>query len=161
MPISAVTGRADIMDSAHLGGIGGTYGGSPVACAAALAALQMIRRPGFLERAERIGEIMRDALEGWKACWPLVGDARGLGAMRLVELVRDRQTKEPAPEETLAVIKHAVARGLIVIRAGLYSNCVRLLPPLIIGDEPLHEGLEVLGAAIGHAQEGVDPQKAR
>ncbi|PYQ05097.1 MAG: 4-aminobutyrate--2-oxoglutarate transaminase [Acidobacteria bacterium] len=161
MPISAVTGRADIMDSAHLGGIGGTYGGSPVACAAALAALQMIRRPGFLERAERIGEIMRDALEGWKARWPLVGDARGLGAMRLVELVRDRQTKEPAPEETLAVIKHAVARGLIVIRAGLYSNCVRLLPPLIIGDEPLHEGLEVLGAAIGHAQEGVDPQKAR
>ena len=161
MPISAVTGRADIMDSAHLGGIGGTYGGSPVACAAALAALQMIRRPGFLERAERIGEIMRDALEGWKARWPLVGDARGLGAMRLVELVRDRQTKEPAPEETLAVIKHAVASGLIVIRAGLYSNCVRLLPPLIIGDEPLHEGLEVLGAAIGHAQEGVDPQKAR
>ena len=161
MPISAVTGRADIMDSAHLGGIGGTYGGSPVACAAALAVLQMIRRPGFLERAERIGEIMRDALEGWKARWPLVGDARGLGAMRLVELVRDRQTKEPAPEETLAVIKHAVARGLIVIRAGLYSNCVRLLPPLIIGDEPLHEGLEVLGAAIGHAQEGVDPQKAR
>ena len=161
MPISAVTGRADIMDSAHLGGIGGTYGGSPVACAAALAALQMIRRPGFLERAERIGEIMRDALEGWKARWSLVGDARGLGAMRLVELVRDRQTKEPAPEETLAVIKHAVARGLIVIRAGLYSNCVRLLPPLIIGDEPLHEGLEVLGAAIGHAQEGVDPQKAR
>ena len=161
MPISAVTGRADIMDSAHLGGIGGTYGGSPVACAAALAALQMIRRPGFLERAERIGEIMRDALEGWKACWPLVGDARGLGAMRLLELVRDRQTKEPAPEETLAVIKHAVGRGLIVIRAGLYSNCVRLLPPLIIGDEPLHEGLEVLGAAIGHAQEGVDPQKAR
>ena len=161
MPISAVTGRADIMDSAHLGGIGGTYGGSPVACAAALAALQMIRRPGFLERAERIGEIMRDALEGWKARWPLVGDARGLGAMRLVELVRDRQTKEPAPEETLAVIKHAVGRGVIVIRAGLYSNCVRLLPPLIIGDEPLHEGLEVLGAAIGHAQEGVDPQKAR
>jgi 4-aminobutyrate aminotransferase/(S)-3-amino-2-methylpropionate transaminase len=161
MPISAVTGRADIMDSAHLGGIGGTYGGSPVACAAALAAVQMIRRPGFLQRAERIGEIMRDALDGWKARWPLVGDARGLGAMRLVELVRDRQTKEPAPEETLAVIKHAVGRGLIVIRAGLYSNCVRLLPPLIIGDEPLHEGLEVLGTAIGHAQEAVAPQKAR
>jgi 4-aminobutyrate aminotransferase/(S)-3-amino-2-methylpropionate transaminase len=161
MPISAVTGRADIMDSAHLGGIGGTYGGSPVACAAALAAVQIIRRPGFLQRAERIGEIMRDALEGWKARWPLVGDVRGLGAMRLVELVRDRKTKEPAPEETLGVIKHAVGRGLIVIRAGLYSNCVRLLPPLIIGDEPLHEGLEVLGAAIGHAQEAAAPPKAR
>jgi len=160
MPISAVTGRADIMDSAHLGGIGGTYGGSPVACAAALATVEMIRRPGFLERADRIGQIMREAMEGWKARWPLVGDVRGLGAMRLVELVRDRATKEPAPEETLAVIKHAVGRGLMVIRAGLYSNCVRLLPPLIIGDEPLREGLEVLGAAIGHAQEAAAPEKA-
>ena len=160
MPISAVTGRADIMDSAHLGGIGGTYGGSPVACAAALATVEMIRRPGFLERADRIGQIMREAMEGWKARWPLVGDVRGLGAMRLVELVRDRGTKEPAPEETLAVIKHAVGRGLMVIRAGLYSNCVRLLPPLIIGDEPLREGLEVLGAAIGHAQEAAAPEKA-
>jgi len=161
MPISAVTGRAEIMDSAHLGGIGGTYGGSPVACAAALAAVEMIRKPGFLQRAERVGEIMREAMEGWKARWPLVGDVRGLGAMRLVELVRDRQTKEPAPEETLAVIKHAVGRGLIVIRAGLYSNCVRLLPPLIIGDEPLHEGLAVLAAAIGHAQEAAAPPPAR
>jgi 4-aminobutyrate aminotransferase/(S)-3-amino-2-methylpropionate transaminase len=161
MPISAVTGRAEIMDSAHLGGIGGTYGGSPVACAAALAAVEMIRKPGFLPRAEAVGEIMREAMEGWKARWPLVGDVRGVGAMRLVELVRDRKTKEPAPEETLAVIKHAVRRGLMVIRAGLYSNCVRLLPPLIIGDEPLHEGLEVLGAAIGHAQEAAAPQKAR
>ena len=160
MPISAVTGRAEIMDSAHLGGIGGTYGGSPVACAAALAAVEMIRKPGFLQRAERVGEIMREAMEGWKARWPLVGDVRGVGAMRLLELVRDRRTKEPAPEETLAVIKHAVTRGLMVIRAGLYSNCVRLLPPLIIGDEPLHEGLQVLGAAIGHAQEAAPP-KAR
>ncbi len=161
MPISAVTGRADIMDSAHLGGIGGTYGGSPVACAAALAAVEMIRRPGFLPRAERIGEIMREAMEGWKARWPLVGDVRGQGAMRLAELVRDRKTKEPAPEETLAVIKHAVGRGLMVIRAGLYSNCVRLLPPLVISDEQLREGLDVLGAAIGHAQEAAAPQTVR
>ncbi|HVD76483.1 MAG TPA: 4-aminobutyrate--2-oxoglutarate transaminase [Vicinamibacteria bacterium] len=161
MPISAVTGRAEIMDSAHLGGIGGTYGGSPVACAAALAAVEMIRKPGFLQRAERVGEIMREAMEGWKARWPLVGDVRGVGAMRLLELVRDRRTKEPAPEETLAVIKHAVTRGLMVIRAGLYSNCVRLLPPLIIGDEPLHEGLAVLAAAIGHAQEAAAPPPAR
>jgi 4-aminobutyrate aminotransferase/(S)-3-amino-2-methylpropionate transaminase len=160
MPISAVTGRAEIMDSAHLGGIGGTYGGSPVACAAALATVEMIRRPGFLERAERIGEIMREAMEGWKARWALVGDVRGLGPMRLVELVRDRKTKEPAPDETLAVIRHAVGRGLMVIRAGLYSNCVRLLPPLMIGDEPLREGLEVLGVAIRHAQEAAAPPRA-
>ncbi len=153
MPISAVTGRAEIMDSAHLGGIGGTYGGNPVACAAALAAVEMMRQPAFLQRAERVGEIMRETLEEWKRRWTLVGDVRGLGAMRLVELVRDRRTKEPAPDETLAVIKRAVARGLIVIRAGLYSNCVRLLPPLVISDEHLHEGLDVLGAAIGQAQE--------
>jgi 4-aminobutyrate aminotransferase / (S)-3-amino-2-methylpropionate transaminase / 5-aminovalerate transaminase len=152
MPISAVTGRAEIMDSAHLGGIGGTYGGNPVACAAALAAVEMIRQPAFLPRAERVGEIMREVMEEWKRRWTLVGDVRGLGAMRLVELVRDRSTKEPAPDETLAVIKRAVARGLIVIRAGLYSNCVRLLPPLVISDEQLREGLDVLGAAIGQAQ---------
>ncbi|PYQ03112.1 MAG: 4-aminobutyrate--2-oxoglutarate transaminase [Acidobacteria bacterium] len=161
MPISAVTGRAEIMDSAHLGGIGGTYGGNPVACAAALAAVEMIRQSGFLRRAERVGEVMREAMEEWKRRWTLVGDVRGLGAMRLVELVRDRQTKEPAPEETLAVIKHTVGRGLIVIRAGLYSNCVRLLPPLIISDEQLREGLDVLGAAIGQAQEAAAPQTAR
>ena len=152
MPISAVTGRAEIMDSAHLGGIGGTYGGSPVACAAALAAVETIRQPAFLHRAVRVGEIMREAMEGWKERWPIVGDVRGLGAMRLVELVRDRRSKEPAPEETLAVVKNVVSRGLMVIRAGLYSNCVRLLPPLTIPDEQLHEGLEVLGAAIGRAQ---------
>src|SRR5436309_1202397 len=151
MPISAVTGRAEIMDSAHLGGIGGTYGGNPVACAAALAAVEMIRQSGFLRRAERVGEVMREAMEEWKRRWTLVGDVRGLGAMRLLELVRDRQTKEPAPEETLAVIKHTVGRGLIVIRAGLYSNGVRLLPPLNISDEQLQEGLEVLGDSIGQA----------
>jgi 4-aminobutyrate aminotransferase/(S)-3-amino-2-methylpropionate transaminase len=161
MPISAVTGRAEIMDSAHLGGIGGTYGGSPVACAAALAAVEMIRRPGFLERAVRIGEILRETMDAWKVRWPLVGDVRGLGPMMLMELVRDRATKEPAPEETLAVIRAAVGRGLMVIRAGLYSNCVRLLPPLIISDEHLHEGLDVLGAAVGQVQEAGAPQTAR
>ena len=163
MPISALTGRADIMDSAHLGGIGGTYGGSPVACAAALAAVETIRQPAFLQRAQRIGEIMRETMEGWRRQWPLVGDVRGLGAMMLVELVRDRATKEPALEETLAVVRNAVSRGLMVIRAGLYSNCVRLLPPLTIGDEELREGLEVLGAAVGHVEEerAAAPQRAR
>jgi len=163
MPISAVTGRAEIMDSAHLGGIGGTYGGSPVACAAALEAVETIRQGAFLQRAVRIGEIMREAMEGWKRRWPVVGDVRGLGAMMLVELVRDRATKEPAFEETLAVVRNAVARGVMVIRAGLYSNCVRLLPPLTIRDEELREGLDVLGAAVGSVQEesAAAPPRAR
>jgi 4-aminobutyrate aminotransferase/(S)-3-amino-2-methylpropionate transaminase len=153
MPISAVTGRAEILDAPHLGGIGGTYGGSPLACAAALAAVEMIRRPEFLARAAAVGETIRRAMERWKESYSLVGDARGLGAMRLVELVLDRKTKAPAPEETLAVVRRAVETGVVVMRAGLYSNGVRLLPPLTISDEELEEGLEVLGTAIGHVEE--------
>jgi 4-aminobutyrate aminotransferase / (S)-3-amino-2-methylpropionate transaminase / 5-aminovalerate transaminase len=148
MPISAVTGRAEILDSAHKGGIGGTYGGSPVACAAALATIRIIRAPAFLAHVERLGEVMVEVMEDWKARYSLVGDARGLGAMRLVELVRDREAKTPAPEETLAIIRRTVQNGVLAMRAGLYSNGIRLLPPLVITEDQLREGLGVLGAAI-------------
>ncbi len=149
MPIGAVTGRAEIMDSAHPGGVGGTYGGSPVACAAALEAADIIRQPEFLAHARRLGDVMREVLTGWKAKFPIVGDVRGLGPMMLVELVRDRDTKEPAtPEETLNVVRQAVANGVVVMRAGLYSNCVRLLPPLTMTEDMLREGLDAIGRAI-------------
>ncbi len=149
MPIAAVTGRAEIIDSAHLGGIGGTYGGSPVACAAAIEAVNIIRQPAFLAHARRLGELMRDVMEGWKARWPIVGDVRGLGPMLLVEFVRDRETKEPAPpEDTLRIVREAVANGVVVMRAGLYSNCIRLLPPLNISEDMLREGLNALARAI-------------
>ncbi len=148
MPIAATTGRADIMDSSHVGGVGGTYGGSPVACVAAIEAIKLIERPEFLARAEEIGSIMRETMTGWMEDCSLIGDVRGLGAMMLVELVTDRKTREPAPKEALAAIKAAVAKGLILIRAGLYSNCIRLLPPLVITDDQLREGLDVLGTAI-------------
>jgi 4-aminobutyrate aminotransferase/(S)-3-amino-2-methylpropionate transaminase len=149
MPIGAVTGRAEIMDSAHLGGVGGTYGGSPVACAAAIEAIEMIRRPEFLAHARRLGDVMREGLNGWKAKFPIVGDVRGLGPMMLVEFVRDRGTKEPAaPEDTLTVVRQAVANGVVVMRAGLFSNCVRLLPPLTMPEDMLREGLDALGRAI-------------
>lgn len=150
MPISAVTGRADIMDASHLGGVGGTYGGAPVACAAALAAIEMIRAPAFLERAANVGEIMRSAMLSWKERSQFVGDVRGLGAMMLCELVLNHRTKEPAAQQTLEIIRHAVANGLLLIRAGLYSNCIRLLPPLVINDDELREGLDVLGRAVDH-----------
>jgi 4-aminobutyrate aminotransferase/(S)-3-amino-2-methylpropionate transaminase len=150
MPISAVTGRADIMDASHLGGVGGTYGGSPVACAAALEAIATIRAPEFLERARRIGDMLREIMLSWKKSCNLIGDVRGLGAMMLMELVLDQTSKEPAPQKTLEIIRHAVAHGLILIRAGLYSNCVRLLPPLIISDDELYEGMDVLGRAVRH-----------
>jgi 4-aminobutyrate aminotransferase/(S)-3-amino-2-methylpropionate transaminase len=154
MPIAAVTGRAEVLDSAHVGGVGGTYGGSPVACVAAIEAVTMIRQPGFLAHATRLGEVMRETMEGWKAQRPIagrpiVGDVRGLGPMLLVELVKDRQTKAPAAvEDTLAIVRQAVANGVIVMRAGLFSNGIRFLPPLTMPEDMLHEGLEVVGRAL-------------
>ena len=149
MPIAAVTGRAEIMDSAHLGGVGSTYGGSPVACAAAIEAVNLIRQPSFLAHARRLGDTMRAEMEDWKTRSPIVGDVRGLGPMMLAEFVRDRRTKEPAaPETVLKIVRHAVSNGVIVMRAGLYSNCIRLLPALTIPEEMLREGLGAIGQAI-------------
>jgi 4-aminobutyrate aminotransferase/(S)-3-amino-2-methylpropionate transaminase len=149
MPIGAVTGRAEIMDSAHLGGVGSTYGGSPLACVAALEALKMIRQPDFLAHANRLGDVMRDVMEGWKRRWPIVGDVRGLGPMMLVELVTDRESKTPlAASDTLAVVRHAVSKGVLLIRAGLFSNCIRFLPPLNTPEDMLREALEVVASAI-------------
>jgi 4-aminobutyrate aminotransferase/(S)-3-amino-2-methylpropionate transaminase len=152
MPISAVTGRAAIMDAPHPGGIGGTYGGSPVACVAAIEALKILSSPAFLRRVNEVGDLMLSAMDRWKQRYSLVGDVRGLGAMRLVEFVKDRDSREPDPDSTLTIIKDAVAHGLIMIRAGLYSNCIRLLPPIAITNEQLTEGLQVLEDAIARAQ---------
>lgn len=148
MPISAVTGRAEIMDAPHLGGVGSTYGGNPLACVAAIEAVEIIRQPEFLMQVNQIGNIMRDVMCGWMDKVELIGDVRGLGSMMLVEFVKDRLTKEPAAAETLQIIRLATSRGVVLIRAGLYSNGIRLLPPLVISDEQLYEGLNVLGSAI-------------
>ena len=149
MPIGAVTGRAEIMDSAHLGGVGSTYGGSPVACAAALEALKMIRQPKFLAHANRLGDVMREVLGSWKARWSNVGDVRGLGPMMLVELVSNRESKEPfPPDETLQIIRRAAANGVLLIRAGMFSNCIRFLPPLNMPEDMLREALDAVGRAI-------------
>jgi len=149
MPIGAVTGRAEIMDSAHLGGVGSTYGGSPLACVAALEALKMIRQPEFLAHANHLGNVMREVLEGWKARWPIVGDVRGLGPMMLVEFVTDRASKTPLPPaETLAIVRRAVSHGVLLIRAGLFSNCIRFLPPLNMPEDMLREALDAVGRAI-------------
>ncbi len=153
MPISAVTGKAEMMDAPHLGGVGGTYGGSPVACVAAIEAIKILNSPAFLQRVHEVGEIIRTTLEGWKDKYKLIGDVRGIGAMRLIEFVKDRNSKEPDADATLEIIKDAVAHGLIMIRAGLFSNCIRLLPPIVITDEQLTEGLQVLEDAIKRAQE--------
>src|SRR6202034_2819993 len=163
MPIGAVTGRAEIMDSAHLGGIGSTYGGSPIACVAALEALKMIRQPEFLAHARHLGDVMREVLLDWKRKWPMVGDVRGLGPMMLIELVADRETKIPLrPDETLAIIRQAVSKGVVLIRAGVYSNCIRFLPPLNMPEDMLREALKAVGDAIASiAQEKLETAGSR
>ena len=152
MPISAITGRAEILDVVHLGGIGGTYGGNPVSCVAAIQSLKILSSPEFLNRVNRVGELIADELEKWKLKYSCIGDVRGIGAMRLVEFVKDRNTKEPDVEIAMEIIKDAIAHGIILIRAGLFSNCIRLLPPIVMTDEQLLEGLNVLEMAIQSAQ---------
>lgn len=148
MPLAAVTGRADIMDGPHPGGLGGTYSGNPLACAAAIEAIKTISDPAFLQHAEAVGARFRQHLLDLQAEIPLIGDVRGLGAMMLMELVKDRQTKTPAADETLQLTQEAFQRGLIAIRAGLYSNGIRFLPPLNISDAEIDEGMAVIGEAL-------------
>jgi 4-aminobutyrate aminotransferase / (S)-3-amino-2-methylpropionate transaminase / 5-aminovalerate transaminase len=153
MPISAITGKAEILDAPHLGGVGGTYGGNPVSCVAAIAAIEILKSKTFLDRSVEVGNIIQKTMQEWKSKYKVIGDVRGLGAMQLVEFVKDRKTKEPDMEVAMEVIKDAISHGLILIRAGLFSNCIRLLPPIVITDEQLTEGLKVLENAIARADD--------
>ncbi|HSJ28053.1 MAG TPA: aspartate aminotransferase family protein [Acidimicrobiia bacterium] len=149
MPISAVVGRADLMDAPHPGGLGGTYSGNPLACVAAREAIDVIATPEFLARSARIGETMRPRLEEIKAAHPdLVGDVRGVGSMLVLEVVKDAASREPWMEATAAITAATLQRGVITIRAGLHSNCVRFLPPLVITDAELDESLDVVAASV-------------
>jgi 4-aminobutyrate aminotransferase / (S)-3-amino-2-methylpropionate transaminase / 5-aminovalerate transaminase len=149
MPLSAVVGPANVMDAPHPGGLGGTYSGNPLACVAAIEAMDQISQPAFLERSAAVGQRLRTALEEIKAAHPqLIGDVRGLGSMLVMEFVKDPATKQPWMEATAAVTVETLKRGVITIRAGLYSNCVRFLPPLDITDPQLDEALEVVAAAV-------------
>ena len=152
LPIAATTGRAEIMDAPHLGGVGGTYGGSPLGCVAAIEAVKQLRSPAFLAQATHVGHLMCSELMAMQTASKLIGDVRGLGPMLLIELVLDRETKAPAPQHAIAVIKRCVAHGLVLIRAGLYSNCIRFMPPLVITDEQLREALAVVAEAIQHVE---------
>lgn len=147
MPLAAVTGRAEIMDASHAGGLGGTYGGNPVACAAALAAIDAFENDGLLERAREIGGILRARLESLQESDPRIGEVRGHGAMIAAEFV-DPETKAPDAALTAAVAKAAVADGVIVLTCGTYGNVIRFLPPLSIPDDLLHEGLDVVASAL-------------
>ncbi|MBI3405484.1 MAG: 4-aminobutyrate--2-oxoglutarate transaminase [Acidobacteria bacterium] len=148
LPLAAVTGRAELMDMPGPGGLGSTYGGNPISCEAALAVFDEFEKKKLHERARHIGDTFQARAEKWKKEIPLVGDVRGLGAMRAIELVRDRSTREPAKEETNAVSKFAYEHGLITISAGTYGNVIRTLMPLVISDAELEEGMNVLEAAL-------------
>ena len=147
LPLSGVTGRADIMDSIHLSGLGGTYGGNPIACAAALGAIEVIEQDNLVERANKIGKIMHDELTAMMKRYSIIGEVRGRGAMQAIELVKPGTT-EPNPEALTAVIKYCTSKGVLILSAGTYANVIRLLPPLVIEEDLLRDGLSVLDEAL-------------
>jgi len=148
LPLSGVLGKAEIMDAPGESAVGGTYVGNPVAQAAALAVLDVFEDEGLVDRAERIGETVRGRMTAWQERHPRIGDVRGLGAMLAIELVRDPASKEPAPELASRVTEEAARRGLLLLKAGVHSNCIRVLCPLVITDTELDEALGVWEEAL-------------
>lgn len=149
MPLAAVTGRSELVDAPHPGGMGGTFSGNPLACVAALESIALIDTPSFLSRAVAIGDRMRSELLILQERYPAqIGDVRGLGPMLAMELVTDAPSATPDPDATLAVTKAALQHGLVIIRAGLFSNCVRFLPPLTVSDSEVDEAMAVLSIAV-------------
>jgi 4-aminobutyrate aminotransferase / (S)-3-amino-2-methylpropionate transaminase / 5-aminovalerate transaminase len=149
LPLSGVIGKAEIMDAPGDSAIGGTYVGNPVAQAAALAVLDVFEDESLVERAVQIGETIRGRMQAWQQRWDAIGDVRGLGAMLAIELVHDRGTKDPAPEVATAVVEAASERGLLLLKSGIYSNCIRVLVPLVVSDGELDEALAVWEDALG------------
>jgi 4-aminobutyrate aminotransferase/(S)-3-amino-2-methylpropionate transaminase len=147
LPLAAVTARAEIMDSSHVGGLGGTYGGNPIACAAALAVIQMIEDEKLVERAAHVGRILFESLNALQKKYPIIGEVRGRGAMVAMELVH-AGTKDPNPEAMAKVIKYCQSKGVLILTAGTYGNVIRFLPPVVITDELLKDALSVLAEAF-------------
>ena len=148
LPLAAVTGRAEIMDAPGPGGLGGTFAGNPLSCAAALAVFDIFEREDILARANELGSQFQTRAREWQRRWPIIGDARGLGAMQAIELATSSEKREPAPQETKQVIRHCYEHGLIVLSAGSYSNVIRVLVPLVVTQAQWDEGLDVLESAL-------------
>ena len=153
LPMGAVTGRADIMDVSAPGQLGGTFGGNPLACEAALAVLDTIEKENLCARANVLGDRFRKRAAKWQAKWELIGDVRGLGAMQALELVRSKATREPADEETKQVSQYCYEHGLVLITAGSYGNVIRLLMPLVVTDAQMDEAMDVLESALAAVAE--------
>ncbi len=152
-PLSGVVGRAEVMDAPLPGGLGGTYGGNAISCAAALAVLDAFELDGLLGRAERLGQKLEAGLRKLAQKHAIIGDVRGLGFMQAIELVTDRKTKMPDPNRAQRVIDHARERGLLVIKCGVHRNVIRFLAPLVVSDEDLNKALAIIDAAL--SEEGV------
>jgi len=152
LPLAAVTGRSEILDAVHPGGLGGTYGGNPLATVAALAVLDTIEREGLVERANRIGDLMRGRLRDMASRSSLIGDVRGRGAMVAMELVDDPETKHPAKDAANRVIEESYKQGVILLKAGTFDNVIRFLPPLTIDEGLLLEGFDVVEKALATAE---------
>jgi 4-aminobutyrate aminotransferase / (S)-3-amino-2-methylpropionate transaminase / 5-aminovalerate transaminase len=153
LPLAAVTGRAEIMDAPGVGSLGGTFGGNPAACEAALAVLDTIDKENLSARANLLGERFRRRAAQWQSRWELIGEVRGLGAMQAIELVRSRPTREPAEQETKQISQYCYEHGLVILTAGSYGNVIRLLVPLVISDAQMDEGMDVLEAALAQVAE--------
>jgi 4-aminobutyrate aminotransferase / (S)-3-amino-2-methylpropionate transaminase / 5-aminovalerate transaminase len=151
IPLSGVIGRAEMMNAPGDSAIGGTYVGNPVAIAAAHAVLDTIEEDRLSERAESIGETIRARMESWRDRYDFIGDVRGLGAMLAIEIVKDRDTKEPDAKLATAIVEKALRRGLLLLKAGIHSNCIRVLVPLVIADEQLWEALAAWEEALEDA----------
>jgi 4-aminobutyrate aminotransferase/(S)-3-amino-2-methylpropionate transaminase len=144
MPLSAVVGRKEIMDSVHASGIGGTYNGNPLSCAAALAVFEIFEEEQLLDKGKKLGAMLRESLLAMQRECDLVGDVRGLGPMVAMELVTDRKTKEPAAAETKALVKYCLDRGVIILACGAYGNIIRFLMPLVMTEAQLQQGIDVV-----------------
>ena len=157
LPRAAVTGRSDIMDAPGIGGLGGTFAGSPVACEAALAVLDLIESDNLCDRANHLGEMFQKRAKIWQSKWELIGEVRGMGAMQALELVKSKQTREPASEETKKISQRCYENGLITITAGSYSNIIRLLMPIVITDDQMQEAMDIMESAIAAVVEKKEP----
>jgi 4-aminobutyrate aminotransferase/(S)-3-amino-2-methylpropionate transaminase len=144
MPLSAVIGKREIMNSVHPGGLGGTYGANPVACRAALAVMDIFGEENLLQKAQILGRKIRDRLNAWLSKFEIIGDVRGLGPMLAIELVKNRETKKPAAEEASALVKYCVDHGVVILVCGTFNNVIRFLPPLVITDQELDKGLSII-----------------
>jgi 4-aminobutyrate aminotransferase / (S)-3-amino-2-methylpropionate transaminase / 5-aminovalerate transaminase len=148
LPLAAITGRAEIMDAPRPGGLGGTFAGNPLSCAAALAVLDSFEKENLLVRANELGDRFQRRAYEWQQRWPIIGDVRGLGGMQAIELVKAQESKVPAGDETKQITRYCYEHGLITITAGSYSNVIRVLVPLVATDEQMDEGLDVLESAL-------------